>query len=126
MEAAQTIISTCLLIAVSIIWRPSSTSNMLSWSKQIPLNEEDASVDDDSWTVGRDGGVEEFELEMGRAFAILGEEDDDASEVDVAYDDNSVDTSKDKLELDDDTHIRNLASPTNKQQRPEPFFDAND
>ncbi len=80
---------------------------MLSWSKQIPLNEDDAS---DAYSWGSDGddgddGVEEFEVEMGRAFAILGE-DDDASAIDMDYNDIHVDTSMDRLDHNDPHHTK--------------------
>ncbi len=104
MNAAQEIISTCMLIAVCIIWRPSSTSNMLSWSKQVPLNEDDVS-DGYSWGSDDDDGVEEFEVEMGRAFAILGE-DDDASAIDIDYNDIHVDSSMDRLDHNDSHHTK--------------------
>ncbi len=111
LDAAQPVISTCLLITVCIIWRPSPTSNMLAWSKQIPLNEDDAS--EGSWGVGGDAGVEELEVEMSRAFAILGEEDE-AFDVEMDdYNDIHVDASKERLEHHD-TQLTKL-SPKKRQ-----------
>ncbi len=110
-NAAQDIISACMLIAVCIIWRPSPTSNMLSWSKQVPVNEDDASIGYSWDSDEEDHGVEDFGVEMDRAFAILGEDDDAPAIDDMDYDDIQRDTSMDRLDHDD-IHPTRLSSKT--------------
>lgn len=81
------VINFAIIVAVCIIWRPSPTSGMLAYSKQLATSEDQAD-EVDGVGGGQRGGDSGLEMVDGTghvpdvSFTILGDEDDDDSDSD--------------------------------------------